>query len=51
MWTALIAAAWFGEHMTWIQLAGCALIFISLLVNRWRRVRTLLKSLIAPKCP
>ncbi len=51
MWTALIAAAWFGEHMTWIQLAGCALIFISLLVNRWRRVRTLLKSLVAPKRP
>ncbi len=49
MWTALIAAAWFGESMTGTQLAGCALIFASLLVNRWRAVRTLLKSLIAPK--
>lgn len=49
MWTALIAAAWFGESMTGTQLAGCALIFASLLVNRWRAVRTLLKSLIAPQ--
>ncbi len=43
MWTALMAAAWFGEQMTLLQLAGCALIFLSLLVNRWRAVRSLLK--------
>ncbi len=45
MWTALMAAAWFGEQMTLLQLAGCALIFLSLLVNRWRAVRTLLTVL------
>ncbi|MCG8392111.1 MAG: DMT family transporter [Pseudomonadales bacterium] len=49
MWTALIAAAWFGETMTLIQLAGCALIFVSLLVNRWRALRTLLKQALGPR--
>ncbi|MDX1803369.1 MAG: DMT family transporter [Alcanivorax sp.] len=44
MWTALIAALWFGETMTASQLAGCSLIFLSLLVNRWRALRILLKN-------
>ncbi len=48
VWTALIAAAWFDETMNPTQLAGCVLIFISLLVNRHRFVRDLLKSLIKP---
>jgi len=47
MWTALMAAAWFGEQMTLLQLAGCALIFLSLLVNRWRAVRSLLKVFLS----
>ena len=47
MWTALMAAAWFGEQMTLMQLAGCALIFLSLLVNRWRAVRSLLKQALS----
>ena len=49
VWTALIAAAWFGETMNPAQLAGCALIFISLLGNRHRFVRGLLKSLFSPR--
>ncbi len=36
LWTALIAAAWLGERMSEIQLAGCALIFLALLITRWR---------------
>ncbi|MED5387516.1 MAG: DMT family transporter [Pseudomonadota bacterium] len=47
MWTALMAAAWFEEQMTLMQMAGCALIFLSLLVNRWRAVRSLLKTLLS----
>lgn len=37
VWTAIIAAAWRGERMSALQLAGCLLIFISLFVCRWRR--------------
>ncbi|EKF75070.1 hypothetical protein A11A3_05239 [Alcanivorax hongdengensis A-11-3] len=44
MWTALFAALWFGETMSGWQTAGCALIFCSLLVNRWRALRRLLKG-------
>ncbi len=47
MWTALMAAGWFGEQMTLMQMAGCALIFLSLLVNRWRAVRSLLKTVLS----
>lgn len=43
MWTALMAAAWFGEGMSTLQLLGCGLIFLSLLVNRWRAVRKLIR--------
>lgn len=43
MWTALMAAAWFGEEMSALQGAGCGLIFLSLLVNRWRAVRKLIR--------
>ncbi|MED5239427.1 MAG: DMT family transporter [Pseudomonadota bacterium] len=43
MWTALMAALWFGESMTALQGVGCGLIFLSLLVNRWRAVRRMLR--------
>ena len=43
VWTALMAAAWFGESMSPLQLLGCGLIFLSLLVNRWRAVRKLIR--------
>ncbi|MBS8238919.1 DMT family transporter [Marinobacter lipolyticus] len=35
VWVALFAAGWFAETMVLSQLAGCALIFAALLVNRW----------------
>lgn len=41
VWTALLAAAWYGETMTSLQLAGCSLIFTALLINRWYWVRKL----------
>ncbi|WP_258306326.1 DMT family transporter [Halomonas sp. A11-A] len=41
VWTALLAAAWYRETMTLLQLSGCALIFAALLINRWYWVRRL----------
>ncbi len=41
VWTALLAAAWYGETMSLLQLAGCSLIFAALLINRWYWVRKL----------
>lgn len=41
VWTALLAALWYGETMTLLQLAGCSLIFAALLINRWYWVRQL----------
>lgn len=39
VWTALLAAWWFGETMAPLQLLGCSLIFAALLINRWYWVR------------
>lgn len=44
IWVALIAAVWFAETMSLSQLAGCTMIFMALLINRWTGVRKLLKS-------
>ncbi|SIS42072.1 DMT family transporter [Neptunomonas antarctica] len=46
IWTAMLAALWFGETMTGLQLGGCALIFCALLVSRWRSVRQAIRVLI-----
>ncbi|WP_421860616.1 DMT family transporter [Marinobacter salarius] len=35
VWVALFAAGWFSESMSPTQLAGCGLIFLALLINRW----------------
>ena len=35
VWVALFAAGWFSESMSTTQLAGCGLIFLALLINRW----------------
>lgn len=35
VWVALFAAGWFHESMSATQLAGCSLIFLALLINRW----------------
>lgn len=43
LWSALLAAAWFGESMTNVQLLGCGLIFSALLASRWRAVRQVIK--------
>ena len=44
VWTAMLAMAWLGERMTGLQVAGCALIFAAMLVNRWPAVRQWLKQ-------
>ncbi|MBB3192188.1 DMT family transporter [Halomonas cerina] len=44
VWAALMAAWWFGETMTPLQLAGCTLIFAALLINRWYWVRHLVSG-------
>lgn len=36
VWTALMSAIWMGESMTAQKLLGCGLIFMALLVTRWR---------------
>ena len=41
---ALLAAGWFGETMSPVQLAGCGLIFASLLVHRAQLLRQSLKG-------
>jgi len=44
VWASLMAGLWLGESMTMLQLAGCSLIFMALLVNRWRVIRNLIRS-------
>lgn len=43
VWTALLAAIWFSEIMTSLQLIGCALIFSAMLVSKWSQVRAFLR--------
>ncbi|WP_318152484.1 hypothetical protein [Halomonas sp. M4R1S46] len=31
----MLAAAWYREAMSPLQLAGCSLSFLALLINRW----------------
>ena len=44
IWTALIAAAWFNERMSELQLIGCCMIFTALIINRWSNVLNWLKG-------
>ena len=44
MWTAMVAAWWFGERMSELQLFGCGLIFAALVLSRWRLVIDVLKA-------
>lgn len=44
VWVAIIAALWFGETMTGIQFTGCMVIFLALLINRWRLVGRWVRS-------
>lgn len=44
VWASLLAGYFLQESMSLSQLAGCALIFAALLVNRWRAIANLIKS-------
>ncbi|MDO6563455.1 DMT family transporter [Amphritea sp. 1_MG-2023] len=41
VWAALLAAIIYAEVMTGLQLAGCGLIFMAMLVSRWRWLQPL----------
>lgn len=41
IWVALFAALWFGETLANLQLVGCVMIFLALLVNRWQMLRSI----------
>ncbi|AFT66576.1 MAG: drug/metabolite transporter (DMT)-like permease [Cycloclasticus pugetii] len=43
IWTALMAAAWFGESLSEKELIGCVLVFISIIIIRWTLIQKLLK--------
>jgi len=43
VWTALLAAVWFAEQLSGSDLVACSLIFLSLLINRWSSISSLLK--------
>ncbi|MFK0570854.1 DMT family transporter [Endozoicomonas sp.] len=38
VWTAVMSAVWMGEIMTGQKLVGCGLIFLALIVARWRSI-------------
>lgn len=42
VWTALLAAVWFGEQMLTVQIVGCGLIFTAMLISKWTQVRAVL---------
>ncbi|MDY0249625.1 MAG: DMT family transporter [Pseudomonas sp.] len=42
IWVALFAALWFGETLAMLQLVGCVMIFLALLVNRWQVLRSIM---------
>ncbi len=44
VWTAILAAWWFAETMTALQLVGCTLIFAALLISRWSWMRGLFRA-------
>ncbi|MCO4785362.1 MAG: DMT family transporter [Marinomonas atlantica] len=43
VWTALLAAIWFSEKMAALQVLGCGLIFVAMLVSKWRQVLVFLR--------
>lgn len=44
IWTAILASIWFSEVMSCLQLLGCTLIFVAVLVNRAPALRLWLKT-------
>jgi drug/metabolite transporter (DMT)-like permease len=49
VWTAILAAFWFDETMSGLQMWGCAFIFGALIVGRWRNVRSMVRALLPKK--
>lgn len=49
VWVALLAALWFGETMSALQLGGCSLILAALVVNRWSLVSKVIKDRLKRK--
>ncbi|WP_428240186.1 DMT family transporter [Gynuella sp.] len=47
VWTAILAAWWLNDQMSGLQLLGCSLIFLAMLIARWRAVRLALISVKA----
>lgn len=43
VWTATLAAFWFDESMTALQLIGCSCIFAALIISRWRWVAAMFR--------
>ena len=43
VWTSLMSVLWLGETLTQSKLAGCALIFIALMITRKRQIRKMIK--------
>lgn len=43
IWTALLAAAWFGESLSGFDLLGCGLIFSSIIIYRWTFIHGLFR--------
>lgn len=44
VWTLLIGVFWFGEGSTALQLTGCSLIFLALMISRWRSIQQMLRG-------
>jgi drug/metabolite transporter (DMT)-like permease len=44
MFTAWAAAWWYGETMSGLQMLGCLLIFLALLISRWHWLRSILQT-------
>ncbi|WP_299196897.1 DMT family transporter [uncultured Amphritea sp.] len=44
VWAALLAAIIYAEEMSALQLGGCSLIFMAMLVSRWRWLKPLLRT-------
>lgn len=47
VWTALLAVLWLQETLSQLQLAGCGLIFVAMLLNRWPVLRRWLRPLFS----
>ena len=41
IWTALLAAAWFGESLSGKDLIGCVLVFLAVVIIRWTLIQGL----------